>query len=80
MWLKVAILVNFIALVITLFSSLFVVYKDKGQTMKPFAMLVTRVSLAVLLMALIAYGLFTGQLGSQAPWDHFAPTAPQTSH
>lgn len=74
MWLKVAILINFILLVITLFSSLFIVYKDKGETMRPFAMLVTRVSLAVLLMILIGYGLATGQIGSRAPWDHFPAT------
>lgn len=77
MWLKVAILVNFVLLVISLFSSLIIVYKDKGQTMRPLAALVTRVSLAVVLMILIAYGLATGQIGSRAPWDHFPATASQ---
>lgn len=77
MWLKVAILINFILLVVSLFSSFIIVYKDKGQTMRPLAALITRVSLAVFLLALIGYGLASGQLGSRAPWDHFEPSAPQ---
>lgn len=80
MWLKIAILINFVLLVASLFSSLFIVYKDKGQTMRPFAMLVTRVSLAVLLMILIGYGLASGQLGSRAPWDNFPAAASQPQH
>jgi hypothetical protein len=75
MWLKVAILVNFVLLVISLFSSLIIVYKDQGQSMRPFAALVTRVSLAVLLMILIGYGLASGQIGSRAPWDNFPASA-----
>lgn len=75
MWLKPAILIVFILLVISLFSSLFFVYKDKGEGMRPFYALTTRVTLAVLLIGLIGYGLATGQLGSRAPWDHFKPAA-----
>lgn len=75
MWLKVAILVNFILLVISLFSSLFIVYKDQGESMRPFAALATRVSLAVILIALIGYGLASGQIGSRAPWDSFPASA-----
>jgi uncharacterized membrane protein len=75
MWLKIAIFINFALLVISLFSSLIIVYKDKGQTMKPFAALTTRVSLAVLLIILIGYGLASGQIGSRAPWDAFPAAA-----
>lgn len=78
MGLKIAILINFVLLVISLFSSLFIVYKDQGQSMRPFAALVTRVSLAVVLMILIGYGLASGQIGSRAPWDHFPASDNQT--
>lgn len=71
MWLKTAILINFVLLVISLFSSLFIVYKDKGRTRKPLVALSIRVALAVSLIALIGYGLATGQIGSRAPWDSF---------
>lgn len=77
MWLKFAILVNFVLLVISLFSSLFIIYKDQGQTLRPLAALVTRVSLAVILMILIGYGIATGQIGSRAPWDAFPASANQ---
>ncbi len=80
MWLKTAILINFVLLVISLFSSLFIVYKDEGQSMRPFAALVTRVSLAVVLMILIGYGLASGQIGSRAPWDHFPASAAPAGH
>lgn len=79
MWLKVAILINFVLLVISLLSSLIIVYKDKGQTMNPFIALTTRVSLAVLLIILIGYGLATGQIGSRAPWDTFPAAATQAA-
>lgn len=72
--LKFAILINFILLVISLFSSLFFVYKDKGQTMRPFVALTIRVTLAVTLMVLIGFGLATGRIGSRAPWDSFPAT------
>lgn len=74
--LKVIILINFVLLVISLFSSLFIVYKDKGQTNRPFVALTIRVSLAVSLIVLIGYGLASGQIGSSAPWDSFPATAP----
>jgi len=75
MWLKTAILINFILLIISLFSSLIIIYKDKGQSMKPLTALIIRVSLAVTLVAMIGYGLASGQIGSRAPWDKFAPSA-----
>ena len=76
MWLKIAILLNFVLLVISLFSSLFLVYKDKGATKRPFIALTIRVTLAVTLLVLIGYGLASGQIGSRAPWDSFPATVP----
>ena len=71
MWLKTAILINFVLLVISLFSSLLIVYKDKGRTNRPLIALSIRVGLAFTLIVLIGYGLATGQIGSRAPWDSF---------
>lgn len=72
MWIKVAIFINFIALVISLFSSLFIVYNDKGQSKKPLIALSIRVGLALSLMALIGYGIASGQLGKHdEPWNAY---------
>ena len=69
MWLKVAIVVLFIALCFSLFSGLFFLFKDRGTTMRTWQSLSVRLSIASLLMGLLFYGVFTGQLGSRAPWD-----------
>ncbi|MBD2857561.1 DUF2909 domain-containing protein [Spongiibacter sp. KMU-158] len=69
MWLKVVIVVLFIALVISLFSSLAFLMKDKGSTMRTWHTLSIRLVLASLLMGFLIYGIYTGQLGSNAPWD-----------
>ena len=71
MWLKILILINFVLLVISLFSGLFFVYKEKGDGNRTFYALVTRVTLAVTLMGLLGYGLAKGYIGSRAPWDSF---------
>ncbi len=74
---KLTILITFILLTISLFSGLFIVYKNKGQGKQGLYALVIRVSLAVILMLQIGWGLSTGQIGSRAPWDKFsAPNAP----
>ncbi|GAA4092518.1 DUF2909 domain-containing protein [Zhongshania borealis] len=69
MWLKIVIVVLFIGLVISLFSGLFFLIQDKGRTMRTWQSLSVRLVLAVMLMAFIVYGFYTGQLGSKAPWD-----------
>ena len=75
MWLKATIIINFVLLVISLFSSLFVVYKDKGATDRPLVLLSIRVCLALLLVIQIGFGLALGKIGSAAPWDSFEPAA-----
>jgi ABC-type lipoprotein release transport system permease subunit len=69
MWLKIVIVALFIALVISLFSSLAFLIKDRGTTMRTWQTLGVRLVLAALLMGFLVYGLATGQLGSHAPWD-----------
>ncbi len=70
MWIKIAIIINFILLVISLFSGLFFVYKERGQGDKTFYILCLRVGLALSLLVLIGYGLAAGLIGHSAPWDH----------
>ena len=69
MLIKIAIVVLFFANVAALGSALFTLLQDQGKGGKRTAnLLAIRVSLAVLLIAVIAFGLFTGQLGVSAPW------------
>lgn len=69
MWLKTAILVVFLALLASLASGLFFLVKDQGKTKRTLYSLGVRVTLAVILLALVTYGIFTGQLRSKAPWS-----------
>lgn len=70
MWLKVIVVVLFIANLIALGSALVTLLKDQGRGGKRTAsLLLIRVSLAALLLVVIAYGFYTGQLGvGGAPW------------
>jgi hypothetical protein len=78
MWIKVVIVLLFIALVVSLFSGYMFLMKDKGSTYRTWNSLTVRLILAALLMGFLIYGVYTGQLGSKAPWDAElgAPTAP----
>lgn len=69
MWLKTAIVVVFIALVISLASGLYFLFKDQGTTRRTLHSLGVRVALAGLLLVLLGYGIYTGQIRSKAPWD-----------
>ena len=78
MWIKVVIVLLFIALVVSLFSGYMFLLKDKGGTRRTWNSLSVRLILAALLMGFLVYGVYTGQLGSRAPWDAQlgAPMAP----
>lgn len=73
MWLKVVIVILFIALVISLFTSLSFLLKDRAagnqDSHRTWNALTVRLVLAALLIVFLFYGVFTGQLGSNAPWD-----------
>ncbi len=74
MWLKVVIVVLFIALVLSLFTSLTFLIKDQSagnndNSRKTWNALTVRIVLAAMLVCFLFYGIFTGQLGSKAPWD-----------
>jgi succinate dehydrogenase/fumarate reductase cytochrome b subunit len=70
MILKTAIVIVLIAMVISLITGFNFLVKDLGDPTKKRTAyaLGVRVGLAILLLILIAYGLWSGQLGINAPW------------
>ena len=69
MWIKPAIVVLLVLLLISLGSGFFFLMKDQGSTRRTLHSLGIRVTLAAALVAVIAYGFYSGQLRSKAPWD-----------
>ncbi len=69
--LKAAIVVLMLALVASLGSGFYYLMRDQGDAEKRGTLhsLGVRLAIAVVLMALIAYGVATGQIGHQNPWD-----------
>jgi hypothetical protein len=69
MWIKPAIVILLLMLLASLASGFFFLMKDQGRTKRTLHSLGIRVSLAAALLAVVAYGFYTGQLRSKAPWD-----------
>ncbi len=69
MWIKPAIVILLFALLVSLASGFYFLMSDKGEGRRVLHSLGVRVSIAISLLALIAYGLVTGQIGNRAPWD-----------
>jgi len=70
MLLKVIIVLLFIGVLISLSSALVFLMKDVGNPRRrTLYALGIRVVLAIALIGTIAWGIYSGQLGSQAPWD-----------
>ncbi len=68
--LKLIIVILFLGVIVSLSSSLVFLLKDvHSQRKRSLYALGIRISLATILMVTIFYGLYTGQLGSHAPWD-----------
>ena len=76
--LKMFIIILMLALLLSLASGFYFLMTDQGDKYKRRTLhsLGVRVSLAVGLMMLIVYGVATGQLSSQAPWEAPTKTAP----
>lgn len=71
MWLKVIIVVLFIGNIVALGSAFFTLMVDEGQDSKRTAnLLFVRVALAGLLVLVVAYGVWSGDLGISAPWHN----------
>lgn len=70
MGLKIIVVLLFLSLLISLTSGLVFLLKDiESPTKRTLYALGIRITLAALLLITIFYGLYTGQLGSGAPWD-----------
>ena len=68
--LKLLIVLLFIGVVLSLSSSLVFLIKDiESPKKRALYALGIRITLAALLMTTVFYGLYTGKLGSSAPWD-----------
>ncbi len=80
MWLKIAIIALLIALLVSLSSGLVFLLKDMGHSRRTVNSLGVRLVLAALLMILLAYGIFSGQLGSKAPWEQPLPKEQSDTH
>ncbi|PCK09385.1 MAG: hypothetical protein COA42_04455 [Alteromonadaceae bacterium] len=71
MVIKIIILIEFVALLISLGSGLRFLFKDVGVSDSKRAVyaLGVRISIAVTMMLTIAFGIHSGQLVNTAPWD-----------
>lgn len=83
MWLKIIIIMLFIALLISLVSGFNFLIKDQGKKNKNrlWRALNIRIILTAALIGFIIYGIQSGQLQSQAPWGastNMPATAPTT--
>ncbi len=77
--LKVIIVLLLIAIIISLFSGAVFFFKDQGSTKRTLHALGVRITLAILLMITITYGVMSGQLGLNAPWHQRGAPAPTSS-
>lgn len=69
MWLKIIIVLLLVAILISLFSgALFL--RDTRSSGRLLSALSVRISLTVVLVVLIAWGLWSGNLQWGAPWLH----------
>lgn len=80
MMLKIIILVEFIALLLCLGSGFTFLLKDIGipGSKRTLYALGARITIAVLLMGTIAYGIQTGQIRNAAPWDRPVTASPES--
>lgn len=68
--LKALIVILLIGVLISLFSGLGFLFKDSGRagSKRTLYALGIRITLAATLLAVILYGIYTGQLALNAPW------------
>jgi hypothetical protein len=69
-FLKFIIVLLFIGIIVSLSSAFVFLMKDVGNARKrTLYALGVRIFLAVALVTTITWGIYSGQLGSKAPWD-----------
>ncbi|MGB0204551.1 MAG: twin transmembrane helix small protein [Neptuniibacter sp.] len=67
MSLKLLLLILFAAVVISLFSGLFFLIRDQGQSHRTVNSLFFRVAFSVLIILVLIYGFYTGELRPHLP-------------
>ncbi len=72
--LKVVIFLLLLAMIASLTSGAVFFFKDQGESKRTLYALGIRVTLAILLLVTVSWGLYSGQLSINAPW-HQAPGA-----
>ncbi len=65
---KALLVLVFLAAVISLFSGLFYILRDRGQSSRTVHALTLRVVFCMLLLLLLVYGIYSGQLMPNHPW------------
>ncbi len=74
MFLKIIIVILFVANLVALGSAFFTLVQDQGKgSGRTARLLLIRVSLAALLLGVVAFGFYTNQLGVSAPWLENSP-------
>ncbi|UTW11132.1 twin transmembrane helix small protein [Marinobacterium rhizophilum] len=68
MFLKPLIAVLFLAILISLFCGLYFLLTDRGRSSRTVNSLFVRVAFSAVLLLVLLYGFYTGELGSNAPW------------
>jgi len=68
MWLKIIILLLFIAMLYSLISGFYYLMKDRTGSPRLIWSLTARIALAIAILGLITYGVLTGDLHINAPW------------
>jgi hypothetical protein len=66
--LKTIIILLLLGILISLASGFIFFYKDKGRSKRVLYALGVRVTLAVIMMLFVVYGLMSGELSLNAPW------------
>ncbi|MDC9719259.1 MAG: twin transmembrane helix small protein [Gammaproteobacteria bacterium] len=66
--LKIFIIITLLLTFISLASGFFFLIKDDSKSTRLLTSLKYRISLAVLLILLVTYGFWSGQLVTQSPW------------
>lgn len=67
--LQTIVIVLLVAILITLAVGFVFFYQDKGRSKRVMYALGTRVTLAFILILVVAYGLYTGEFNLSTPWN-----------
>ena len=68
--LKAIIVVLLVAIILSLGSGAVFFFKDQGEGKRTLYALGVRITLAILLIICLVYGVLTGQLSLNAPWHN----------